>query len=151
MHRAIVSAMPRMQATRSSIDTRSLGGCACVGSPGPKFNVGVRPSSVEMPMSVCAPVPVSLGESPAAATASCIALLAGTDPVATLPASLPCEENEAARRFRVEASYRVEGLLDDRRLLCLPTTPIFPPRRDAAVSVTMEATARIVDLTCFAV
>jgi amidase len=54
------------------------------------------------------------------------------------------------RRFRIAATARVEALLDDRRVLCLPTVPILPPRRDAALSEMAQAGSRIVILTCIA-
>lgn len=67
-----------------------------------------------------------------------------------LAALEPPAEVEAARRFRGEARARIEGLLEGRRLLCFPTTPILPPHRDASVSAMAQAGDRIVDLTCIA-
>jgi amidase len=52
-----------------------------------------------------------------------------------------------AHRFRDEAKARLEGLLDGRRMLCVPTSPILPIPRDARLSAMREAVHRIVDLT----
>ena len=52
--------------------------------------------------------------------------------------------------FRAEATARVEALLEGRRLLCLPTSPILPIRRDARLSEIRAAVHRIVDLTAIA-
>jgi amidase len=52
-----------------------------------------------------------------------------------------------ANRFRDEAKARLEGLLDGRRMLCIPTSPILPIARDARLSAMREAVRRIVDLT----
>jgi amidase len=56
----------------------------------------------------------------------------------------------AARAFRAEITQRLDGLLDERRVLCLPTTPILPPLRDIPLSAMGEAGKRIVTLTCIA-
>jgi len=53
----------------------------------------------------------------------------------------------AAKAFRVSASRRLDTLLDGRRMLCLPTSPILPIRRDARLSEMRHAVHRIVDLT----
>ena len=52
-----------------------------------------------------------------------------------------------ADRFRAEARARLDALLDGRRMLCIPTSPILPIARDARLSVMREAVHRIVDLT----
>jgi amidase len=52
-----------------------------------------------------------------------------------------------ANRFRDNAKARLEGLLDGRRMLCIPTSPILPIARDARLSTMREAVHRIVDLT----
>jgi amidase len=56
----------------------------------------------------------------------------------------------AARAFRIEATRRLEDMLDGRRVLCLPTVPILPPKRDIPLSAMAEAGKRIVTLTCIA-
>jgi amidase len=56
----------------------------------------------------------------------------------------------AARAFRTEVTQRLEGMLDGNRVLCVPTVPILPPRRDIPLSVMGEAGQRIVTLTCIA-
>ena len=55
-----------------------------------------------------------------------------------------------ANRFRAEAKARIDALLDERRLLCIPTSPILPIARDARLSTMREAVHRIVDLTAIA-
>jgi amidase len=52
-----------------------------------------------------------------------------------------------ANRFRDEAKARLDALLDGRRILCIPTSPILPIARDARLSAMREAVHRIVDLT----
>jgi amidase len=52
-----------------------------------------------------------------------------------------------AGQFRAEAKARLDALLDGRRMLCIPTSPILPIARDARLSVMREAVHRIVDLT----
>ncbi len=54
------------------------------------------------------------------------------------------------RNFRKIATTRLEVLLDERRVLCLPTVPILPPRRDISLSQMEEAGRRILTLTCIA-
>jgi amidase len=56
----------------------------------------------------------------------------------------------AAKAFRSSASQRLDQLLDGRRMLCLPTSPILPIARDARLSEMRTAVRRIVDLTCIA-
>jgi amidase len=56
----------------------------------------------------------------------------------------------AANAFREGASNRLDRLLDGRRMLCLPTSPILPIARDARLSEMRAAVHRIVDLTCIA-
>lgn len=57
---------------------------------------------------------------------------------------------EAAKTFRAAASDRLDALLDGRRLLCLPTSPILPIRRQARLGEIRSAVHRIVDLTAIA-
>jgi amidase len=44
----------------------------------------------------------------------------------------------------------LDALLDGRRVLCLPTTPILPIRRDASLAEMRHAVDRIVHVTCIA-
>ena len=52
-----------------------------------------------------------------------------------------------ADHFRTEAKARLDALLDRRRMLCIPTSPILPIARDARLSTMRHAVHRIVDLT----
>jgi amidase len=54
------------------------------------------------------------------------------------------------RVFRREVRQRIDGLLDGRCVVCLPTVPILPPHRDISLSAMAEAGSRIVTLTCIA-
>jgi amidase len=56
----------------------------------------------------------------------------------------------APRAFRAATRAMLDALLDGRRVLCLPTTPILPIRRDARLSEMRLAVDRIVHLTCIA-
>lgn len=56
----------------------------------------------------------------------------------------------APRAFRETVRAQLDALLDRRYVLCLPTTPILPIRRDARLSEMDEAVARIIHLTCIA-
>ena len=56
----------------------------------------------------------------------------------------------AANTFRASASQRLDQLLDGRRMICLPTSPILPIARGARLSEMRAAVRRIVDLTCIA-
>jgi amidase len=60
---------------------------------------------------------------------------------------IPAGEIAAAKAFRESASKRLDGLLDGRRMLCMPTSPILPIGRDARLSDMRAAVHRIVDLT----
>ena len=60
---------------------------------------------------------------------------------------IPPSDLAAARTFRECAAKRLDGLLDGWRMLCLPTSPILPIRRDARLSKIRAAVHRIVDLT----
>ena len=60
---------------------------------------------------------------------------------------IPAGDLAAAKAFRESASERLDGLLDGRRMLCLPTSPILPIGRDARLSDMRTAVHRIVDLT----
>jgi amidase len=55
-----------------------------------------------------------------------------------------------ANAFRDEAKARLDALLDRRRILCIPTSPILPILRDARLSAMRDAVHRIVDLTAIA-
>jgi amidase len=57
------------------------------------------------------------------------------------------ETLDLAARFRVEAKARIDALLDGRKVLCVPTSPILPIERNARLSVMRAAVHRIVDLT----
>ncbi|XUM20627.1 amidase [Bradyrhizobium oligotrophicum S58] len=59
-------------------------------------------------------------------------------------------ELAAAEAFRFVAAKRLDDLLDGRRMLCLPTSPILPIERNAHLSEIRAAVHRIVDLTCIA-
>lgn len=63
---------------------------------------------------------------------------------------VPQAEIDVAKAFRERARERMEELLGDRRVLCLPTTPILPIRRDARLSEMRNAVSRIIDLTAIA-
>jgi amidase len=52
-----------------------------------------------------------------------------------------------ANCFRAEAKARIDALLDGRRMLCIPTSPILPIARDARLSAMRDAVHRIVDVT----
>jgi amidase len=60
---------------------------------------------------------------------------------------IPADDLAAAKAFRESASKRLDGLLDGRRMLCMPTSPILPIARDARLSEMRGAVHRIVDLT----
>src|SRR5216684_5650493 len=63
---------------------------------------------------------------------------------------IPASNLAAAKTFRESASKRLDGLLDRRRVLCMPTSPILPIGRDARLSEMRTAVRRIVDLTAIA-
>ena len=63
---------------------------------------------------------------------------------------IPASNLVAAKTFRESASKRLDGLLDGRRMLCMPTSPILPIGRDARLSEMRMAVHRIVDLTAIA-
>lgn len=65
---------------------------------------------------------------------------------------LRLEEADLAvpRAFRDAARKHLEGLLVGDRVLCLPTTPILPIRRDARLSEMRGAVSRLIELTCIA-
>jgi amidase len=56
----------------------------------------------------------------------------------------------APRGFRAAIRSRLDAQLDGRRVLCLPTAPILPIRREARLSEMRLAVDRIVTLTCIA-
>jgi amidase len=63
---------------------------------------------------------------------------------------IPEADIAAASAFRAKASNRIDGRLDGRRVLCMPTSPILPIHRDARLSDMRTAVRRIVDLTAIA-
>ena len=63
---------------------------------------------------------------------------------------IAADELAAARAFRASASRLLDDLLDGRRMLCLPSSPILPIHRDARLSEMRRAVHRIVDLTAIA-
>jgi amidase len=63
---------------------------------------------------------------------------------------IPASEHAAATAFRESASKRLDALLEGRRILCMPTSPILPIGRDARLSEMRAAVHRIVDLTAIA-
>ena len=66
-------------------------------------------------------------------------------------AALLTEADVAGDRiFRQEVRQRIDNLLDQRYVLCLPTVPILPPHRDISLSAMAEAGSRIVTFTCIA-
>jgi amidase len=64
--------------------------------------------------------------------------------------SLKDSDLVGARLFRAGMRERLDGLLGRTRVLCLPTSPILPIRRDARLSEMREAVDRIVHLSCIA-
>ncbi|MDB5519985.1 MAG: putative amidase [Tardiphaga sp.] len=60
---------------------------------------------------------------------------------------IPVDDLAAAKAFRKSALSWLDGLLDGRRMLCLPTSPILPIGRNARLSEIRTAVHRIVDLT----
>ena len=63
---------------------------------------------------------------------------------------IPPGDLAAANAFRADASNWLDKLLDGRRVLCMPTSPILPIGRDARLSDMRTAVRRIVDLTAIA-
>jgi amidase len=63
---------------------------------------------------------------------------------------IPASNLAAAKTFRESVSKRLDRLLDGRRMLCMPTSPILPIGRDARLSEMRTAVHRIVDLTAIA-
>jgi amidase len=60
---------------------------------------------------------------------------------------IPASDLAIAKAFRDSVSKRLDKLLDGRRMLCIPTSPILPIQRDARLSEMRMAVHRIVDLT----
>ena len=54
------------------------------------------------------------------------------------------------KAFRERARARLDDLLDQDKVLCLPTTPILPPYRNDGFADLVTAVSRIVELTCIA-
>ena len=67
-----------------------------------------------------------------------------------LAALLTDDDLVAPRAFRETAKRRMEDLLGADGFLCLPTTPILPPRRDEPFSALQRSVGRIVELTSIA-
>lgn len=65
----------------------------------------------------------------------------------TLAAIVSEEDLSTERTFRAETRQNIETRLDNRRLICLPTTPILPPARGITLSAMAEAGRRITELT----
>jgi amidase len=65
-------------------------------------------------------------------------------------ATIRDEDINEPRTFREQARRHLDTLLDGHRVICLPTSPILPIRRDARLSEIKAAVHRIVDLTCIA-
>ena len=60
------------------------------------------------------------------------------------------EDLAGPRQFREQARAALDDLLAGERVLCLPTVPILPPRRDEPFSAMVAAVGRIIELTCIA-
>ena len=56
----------------------------------------------------------------------------------------------APQTVREEARAELDALLGNNRVLCLPTSPILPPLRDATFSTVSADVDLIVELTCIA-
>lgn len=54
------------------------------------------------------------------------------------------------RKFRATLRASVDALLEERRVICLPTAPILPIRREARLDEMQAAVGRIIRLTCIA-
>lgn len=52
--------------------------------------------------------------------------------------------------FRAAVRAAVDNLLEERRVICLPTSPILPIRREAPLDEMQAAVSRIIRLTCIA-
>ncbi len=63
---------------------------------------------------------------------------------------LPEAACREAKSMRPVLRERIDTLLDRRRIICLPTTPILPPMRNISLAETGAACDAIVDLTCIA-
>ena len=68
----------------------------------------------------------------------------------TLAMQVTEEDLAGPRRFREQARAALDDLLAGERVLCLPTVPILPPRRDEPFSAMVAAVGRIIELTCIA-
>jgi amidase len=68
----------------------------------------------------------------------------------TLAMQVTEEDLAGPRRFREQARVALDDLLAGERVLCLPTVPILPPRRDEPFSAMVAAVGRIIELTCVA-
>jgi amidase len=63
---------------------------------------------------------------------------------------LSASDVEEPAAFRKRATSRLEGMLAGGAVLCLPTAPILPIRRDSSLSEMTAAVSRIIELTCIA-
>ena len=54
------------------------------------------------------------------------------------------------KQFRQTAKDRFADLLTQERVLCLPTVPILPPKREATFTEMTAAVGRIIEFTCIA-
>lgn len=68
----------------------------------------------------------------------------------TLAMQITDVDLEAPKRFREQARQQLDDLLGGERILCLPTSPILPPLRDAPFSELVASVGRIIELTCIA-
>jgi amidase len=68
----------------------------------------------------------------------------------TLAMQVGEEDLAGPRRFREHARAALDDLLAGERVLCLPTAPILPPRRDEPFPAMVAAVGRIIELTCIA-
>ncbi|WP_027134422.1 amidase [Geminicoccus roseus] len=68
----------------------------------------------------------------------------------TMASLISDEELVGPKAFREKARARLEGLLGQDAVLCLPTTPILPPGREESFTQMTTAVGRIIELTCIA-
>lgn len=67
-----------------------------------------------------------------------------------LAARITDEDVSEPRKVRESARARLESLLGDSRVICMPTTPQLPVMRHATLGEMSQACDRIVELTCIA-
>jgi amidase len=68
----------------------------------------------------------------------------------TLASLLTEEDLVGPKTFRAKARSRLDDLLGQDTVLCLPTTPILPPLRNDSLTDLVTAVGRIIELTCIA-